>query len=84
MSLAEMEVKLSEEKARLLIRVGMTVTVRKYRGGKLVTKTASLPWKLSYGLWVVNLVGLEGHYDCGRVMPIAQKTGEFSLESEAA
>jgi hypothetical protein len=85
MSVAELTISLSFEKAKLLTRVGMAVTVRKYRGGQAVTKTLSLPRELPLGIWVVSLAGLEGEYDCGRVMPIEDKPGDsFSLESEAA
>jgi hypothetical protein len=80
----EIKLKASEDSAKLLVKVGMPVSVRKYRGGQASTRTASLPRRLSHGLWVVYLTGFEGEYDCGRVSPLEQKTGELRLESEAA
>jgi hypothetical protein len=84
LSIAEMAVKLSEEKAKLLTRVGTRVKVRKYRGGEAVTHTASLPRPLAHGTWVVALIGFEGEYDCGRVTPLAPKEADRIQEERLA
>lgn len=62
---------LSAEKAKLLTTIGMPVKVRLDNDAILNTATASLPWQLGHGAWVVLLKSeiISGGYDCGRVTP---------------
>jgi len=62
--------------AKLLTAVGMAVLVWKDDGSRVATKTASLPWALGHGAWVVKLEGFSGGYACERVTPVP-------VESEA-
>jgi hypothetical protein len=65
----------AERAAMKLDRVGMDIVVELDGGQMVHTKTESLPWTLSCGLYVVKIAGMSGGYDCARVKPLTFAKG---------
>jgi len=65
----------SYKAAMRLDTLGMPVIVTRDSGQEEHSKLTQLPWTLGHGAWVAVVEGIRGGYDCARIRPGPQASG---------